>query len=73
MAFFNPRLGTQPFVHDILVAFALLLVIEGIWPFLNPASFRRVLAMIAAEGERPLRISGLISMLAGLGLLYLVN
>ncbi|MBK5962751.1 DUF2065 domain-containing protein [Thiocystis minor] len=73
MAFVNPTLGTHSFVHDILVALALLLVIEGIWPFLNPASFRRALAMIAAEGERPLRISGLISMLAGLGLLYLVN
>jgi hypothetical protein len=60
-------------VHDILVALALLLVIEGIWPFLNPASFRRALALIAAEGEHPLRIAGLMSMLVGLGLLYLVN
>lgn len=60
-------------MHDILVAFALLLVIEGIWPFLDPAGFQRILAMIAAEGERPLRIAGLTSMFAGLGLLYLVN
>lgn len=60
-------------MHEILVAFALLLVLEGIWPFLHPASFRRALVMIASEAERQLRIVGFVSMLAGLGLLYLVN
>lgn len=50
-----------------------MLIIEGIWPFLSPASFRRVLAMIILDGERSLRIAGLLSMFAGLGLLYLVN
>ncbi len=60
-------------MRDFLVALALMLVIEGIWPFLNPASFRRVLALIAQEGDRPLRIAGLLTMLLGLGLLYLVN
>jgi uncharacterized protein len=60
-------------VHDILIAFSLMLVIEGIWPFLSPASFRRALAMMALEGEGPLRIAGLLSMFGGLGLLYLVN
>lgn len=50
-----------------------MLVIEGIWPFLSPNTFRRVLAMMALEGERPLRIAGLLSMLLGVGLLYLVN
>ncbi|NEX20860.1 DUF2065 domain-containing protein [Thiorhodococcus mannitoliphagus] len=60
-------------MNDILVAFALMLVIEGIWPFLSPGTFRRILAMMALEGERPLRIGGLLSMLLGVGLLYLVN
>ncbi|MBK1724305.1 DUF2065 family protein [Thiocystis violacea] len=60
-------------MHDILVALSLMLVIEGIWPFLSPGTFRRVLAMMALEGERPLRIGGLLSMLLGVGLLYLVN
>ncbi|NEV60934.1 DUF2065 family protein [Thiorhodococcus minor] len=60
-------------MHDLLTALALMLVIEGIWPFLSPGTFRRILAMMALEGERPLRIGGLLSMLLGVGLLYLVN
>ncbi len=60
-------------MHDILVAFALVLVIEGIWPFLNPTSFRRALAMISSEGDRPLRIAGFFCMLFGLGLLHWVR
>ncbi|MFD2113373.1 DUF2065 domain-containing protein [Thiorhodococcus fuscus] len=60
-------------MHDILVALSLVLVIEGIWPFLSPGSFRRALALIAMEGERPLRRAGLVSMLVGLALLYWVN
>nr|WP_207280834.1 DUF2065 domain-containing protein [Thiocystis violacea] len=56
-----------------MVALSLVLIIEGIWPFLSPATFRRILAMLALEGDKPLRIAGFVSMLSGLGLLYLVN
>jgi uncharacterized protein YjeT (DUF2065 family) len=59
--------------HDLLIALALLLVIEGIWPFLSPNSVREVLLMIAQQESRSLRISGLISMISGVILLYLVN
>jgi uncharacterized protein YjeT (DUF2065 family) len=59
--------------HDLLVALALLLVLEGIWPFLSPNSMRRMLLAIAQQESRALRVSGLISMLCGVGLLYLVN
>jgi uncharacterized protein YjeT (DUF2065 family) len=48
-------------------------VIEGIWPFLSPRAYRRILTLVASEGDRPLRIAGLASMLVGVGLLYLVN
>jgi uncharacterized protein YjeT (DUF2065 family) len=60
-------------VQELLIAFALLLVLEGVWPFLSPASFRRTLERLGAEGDRALRIAGLASMVAGVGLLYLVN
>jgi uncharacterized protein len=60
-------------VHEILVAIALMLVIEGVWPFLSPSSFRRALMAVVAEGEGGLRWAGLVSMLAGVGLLYWVN
>ncbi|MBW9266575.1 MAG: DUF2065 domain-containing protein [Candidatus Thiodiazotropha sp. (ex. Lucinisca nassula)] len=59
--------------HDLLVALALLLVIEGIWPFLSPNSMREVFLMLAQQDNRSLRISGLISMASGVILLYLVN
>ena len=60
-------------MRDILVAIALLLVIEGIWPFLNPSSFKRALLQVTSEGDRALRLAGLVSMVIGVGLLYWVN
>jgi uncharacterized protein YjeT (DUF2065 family) len=66
-------MGNSLMWHDLLVALALLLVIEGIWPFLSPNSMRETLLMIAQQDNRSLRISGLISMVSGVVLLYLVN
>ncbi len=62
-----------PMWHDLWVALALLLVLEGIWPFLSPDSMRRMLLSISQQENRALRVSGLVSMLCGVGLLYLVN
>lgn len=59
--------------HDLLVALALLFVIEGVWPFLSPDGLRRVLLMMAGQDDRSLRGAGLVSMLVGVLLLYLVN
>jgi uncharacterized protein YjeT (DUF2065 family) len=59
--------------HDLLIAVALLFVIEGIWPFLSPDSLRRLLLMVAEQDSRSLRMAGLMSMVTGVGLLYLVN
>ena len=59
--------------HELLIAFSLMLVIEGIWPFLNPEGMRRALLMLADQDNRSLRSAGLLSMVAGVILLYLVN
>jgi uncharacterized protein YjeT (DUF2065 family) len=59
--------------HDILVALALMLVIEGILPFLNPTGIRKALIMIAQMDDRQLRFGGLTSMIIGVVLLYLIN
>lgn len=59
--------------HDLLVALALVFVIEGIWPFLSPAGLRRALLMMAAQDDSSLRFTGLASMLVGVAVLYLVN
>jgi uncharacterized protein len=58
---------------DLLAALALVLVIEGMMPFLNPGGLRQALSRIARMPDGTLRIAGLISMLAGALLLYLVR
>ena len=54
----------------LLDAVALLLVLEGIMPFLSPSSVRRLLARLNELGDNTLRIAGLASMVAGVVLLY---
>ncbi len=55
------------------VAAALMLVIEGIIPFLKPDAMRKALTMMAQTDDRTMRITGLVSMIAGVVLLYLVQ
>ena len=59
--------------NDLWVALALMLVLEGIVPFLSPDTLRRMLATLMQMDNRSMRIAGLISMLAGVVLLYLVH
>lgn len=59
--------------HDLLAALALMLVFEGILPFLNPARFRNMVRMLDQMDDSMVRRIGFISMLAGVGLLYLVK
>jgi uncharacterized protein YjeT (DUF2065 family) len=58
---------------DLLCAFALYLVLEGILPFINPQAMKRVMLSFSALGDRQLRIWGLVSMVAGAVLLTLVR
>ncbi|WP_456414214.1 DUF2065 domain-containing protein [Thiolapillus sp.] len=59
--------------QDLWAAFALMLVLEGILPFLNPQRFRNMLRMLDEMDDAMVRRIGLASMLVGLGLLYLVR
>ena len=59
--------------QDLWVALALMLVIEGVLPFANPAGFRRMLQVVSEMDDKTLRNSGLFTMLAGLVLLYVVR
>ncbi|MEN8176875.1 MAG: DUF2065 domain-containing protein [Pseudomonadota bacterium] len=59
--------------HDLLAAFALVLVIEGILPFASPRGARSAFEAASRMDDRILRLVGLTSMLAGLLLLYLVK
>lgn len=58
---------------DLLVALALLLVIEGLMPSISPGRWRETMKMIVQMDDRALRILGLVSMISGALMLYLVR
>jgi uncharacterized protein YjeT (DUF2065 family) len=51
-------------------ACALMLVAEGLLPFLSPSSWRRVFEKATQMSDGQIRFLGLASMLAGLAMLY---
>jgi hypothetical protein len=58
---------------DLLAALAIVCIIEGVMPFINPSGMKRLLSRMASMEEREMRIVGLVSMLVGLTILYLVR
>jgi uncharacterized protein len=48
-------------------------VLEGILPFVNPAAAKRLMAKLAGTEPAQLRWGGLISIVAGLALLWMVR
>ncbi len=59
--------------QELWVALALLLVVEGIVPFANPAGLRRMLTALAQLSDSQLRFAGMTSMLLGVVLLYILR
>jgi len=59
--------------QDLLAALCLVLVIEGIMPFLAPSSWRNMMLALSQTDDKNIRILGLVSMLLGAGLLFLVR
>jgi len=59
--------------HDVGIALCLVLVIEGIVPFLYPRRWREMVTMLSEIDDKTMRVAGLASMLFGTGLLYLIN
>ena len=57
----------------LLTAFALMLVIEGVLPFLVPNLWRETFRRLTEMTDGQIRFIGLTSMLSGLLLLYLVR
>ena len=56
-----------------LIGLALMLVIEGIVPFLFPTMWRDMFSKLVLLTDGQLRFIGISAMLAGLLLLYLVK
>lgn len=59
--------------QTLLLAFGLMLVLEGLLPTLNPRGYRRTLQMLLAMDDRTLRRIGLASMISGALLVYLLT
>ena len=55
---------------DILAALALVFILEGLMPFINPETSRRIFLMATQMNNQALRFLGLMSILFGLVLLY---
>ena len=60
-------------MYSLLAAFGLVLVLEGILPFLAPRAWREGFRKMLELTDGQLRSMGLISMLAGLGIVLIVR
>jgi len=58
---------------NLLAAVALMLVIEGVLPFLAPSVWRETFRKMTEMSDGQLRFIGLFSMLGGILLLYLAG
>ncbi len=59
--------------QDLLAGIALVLVFEGILPFLSPSRYRRTMMLAAQLKDSTMRTIGFVSMSAGLVVLYVVR
>ena len=59
--------------NDLLSALALMLVLEGLLPFLSPGGFREKMLALLEMSDKSIRFASLTAMLAGVLLLYIVK
>lgn len=57
----------------LLLAFALMLVIEGLMPFMAPRIWRNTFRRVTEMSDGQIRFIGLTSMLIGLVLMAVIN
>lgn len=58
---------------EILTALALVLIIEGLLPFASPGRYRQMVAQIVTLNDNNIRTVGLVVIVIGLVLLYVVR
>jgi hypothetical protein len=66
-------IGWSELARYLAGAFALYLVLEGILPFFNPGAAQRLMARLAQVDSAQLRWGGLVSIVAGLALLWMAR
>ena len=69
--FFVPREELTFMLDDIVRAIALMLVFEGILPFVAPNRWREMAKVLSTIDEGSMRSIGLFSMVGGLLLLFI--
>ncbi len=55
------------------MALALVLIIEGMLPFVSPRRYRKLISEISQLGENQIRTIGFVFMLIGLIILFLIR
>jgi len=58
---------------DLLTALALVLIIEGLLPGIAPSTWLKVMSDAAKLGPQGIRIAGVVSMLSGALLLFILT
>jgi len=58
---------------ELGVALGLVLIIEGVIPFLSPEKYRNFVKLLAQRKDKDVRIAGFISMVIGAILIYLLK
>ena len=58
---------------DVLTALALVLILEGLLPGLAPSTWLKVMSDAAKMGPQGIRIAGIVSMLSGALLLFVLT
>ena len=60
-------------LETFLQAVCLVLILEGVIPFLSPSRWRKLVAQLATISDKQLRLIGLASMLIGAGALFIIK
>jgi len=58
---------------DLLTALALVLILEGLLPGIAPSAWLKVMTDAAKMGPQGIRVAGIISMLSGALLLFILT
>jgi Uncharacterized protein conserved in bacteria len=59
--------------NDLLTAIALLLILEGLMPFLSPSRLKQTYRELIELPDKTLRTIGLVGVIAGILLLFLTD
>jgi len=59
--------------NDLLTALALVLILEGLLPGIAPSAWLKMMTDAAKMGPQGIRIAGIVSMLSGALLLFILT